>query len=288
VFRAIKTPEERVQAFLAGEVDLITYMTLDHRQAFLDAPSARIIERETAFCVIIMFNSQQGPCQDRLVRQALNYATDVDEIIRQVAFGKAHRMNGPLSPFHSASDPDLEPYPYDLQKARLLLKEAGYSDGISLTIHRPTSSPSESAVLVALLKEQWAKAGISVDEKVFENREAYALLVREKQIGDMGVFDSSPLSSYRVLREKLHSGFTGPWWQGYHNEEVNHLMEKAWETPDEDLRTAIYRQAYRIIQQDAPWLFLYCPYDMWVVRDLIKEALPDWGPGISGLVLFGQ
>ena len=288
VFRAIGTPEQRIQAFLDGEVDLITYMPIESVEEFAGNPAAYPIERDTTFCVIIMFNAQKGACKDPRIRQALNYAADVDEIVREVAHGKAYRMNGPLSPFHTAADPDLQPYPHDLDKAVRLLKEAGYPDGINLTMHRPTSSPTESAELAAILIQQWKKAGISIEEKVFENRVEYALMVRGKNIADMGVFDSSPLSSYRVLREKLHSGFTGPWWQGYHNPQVNQLMEKAWATPDEVERTGIYQQAYRIISEDASWLFLYCPKDLWVVRTSLKEALPDWEPGLSGLVLFGQ
>ncbi len=263
-------------------------MPIEYAQEFAGIPAASPIERDTAFCVIIMFNSQKGACSDPRIRQALNFAADVDEIVREVAHDKAYRMNGPLSPFHSVADADLQPYPHDPVRAVRLLKEAGYPDGITLTMHRPTSSPTESAELAAILIKQWKKAGIRIDEKVFEDRQEYALMVRGKNIGDMGVFDSSPLSSYRVLREKLHSGFAGPWWQGYSNPEVNRLMEKAWATADEDERTGIYRQAYRIISQDAPWLFLYCPKDLWVVRSSLKEALPDWAPGLSGLVLFGQ
>jgi len=64
-------------------------------------------------------------------------------------------------------------------------------------------------------------------------------------------------------------------------------MEKAWATPDGVERTGIYQQAYRIISEDGPWLFLYCPKDLWVVRTSLKEALPDWEPGLSWLGLFG-
>ena len=52
-----------------------------------------------------------------------------------------------------------------------------------------------------------------------------ALQVREKRIGDLAVFDSSPQSSYRVLREKIDSRVRGSWWQGYHNPELNGLID---------------------------------------------------------------
>jgi ABC-type transport system substrate-binding protein len=57
---------------------------------------------------------------------------------------------------------------------------------------------------------------------------------------------------------------------------------------DDRVRVQLYRQAYRLIHEDAPWIFLYSPMDMWVVRDRITKALPEWGPGVDGLVLFGQ
>jgi hypothetical protein len=58
-------------------------------------------------------------------------------------------------------------------------------------------------------------------------------LVREKRIHDACCFDSSPLSTFRVLREKVQSTLRGPWWHGYENETVNALIKQAQTTfPD--------------------------------------------------------
>lgn len=287
-FLGIHDEKDRVKAFLDGQVDVITYMPLRHRQMFAGCARAQVIERSNPLCVIVMFNAFRGPCTDQRLRQALNYATDVDAIIRQIYAGKAAHSNGPLSKHHSGTDPDLPPYCYDPAKAQSLLKAAGYESGLTLSIDRPVISPDESQELVSMLREQWAKVGITLVERVEENREQYALSVRAKQITDMCIFDSSPMSTFRILREKLNSRFAGPWWEGYENQVVNEMMEQAWGTVDDQKRTALYRQAYRLIHEDAPWLFLYNPMDMWVVDSKIKEALPNWRGGVDGLVLFGE
>ena len=54
-----------------------------------------------------------------------------------------------------------------------------------------------------------------------------------------------------MLREKLHSGLAGPWWEGYTNAEVDALIEEAQATLDDDRRQAIYRRIYRIVRDDA-------------------------------------
>jgi hypothetical protein len=74
-------------------------------------------------------------------------------------------------------------------------------------------------------------------------------MVRAKQIQDGCCFDSSPRSTFRVLREKLHSGLRGPWWEACAN---------------------------------APWVFLYRPTNYWGVR----MGFADWSPRADGLVLL--
>jgi peptide/nickel transport system substrate-binding protein len=90
-------------------------------------------------------------------------------------------------------------------------------------------------------------------------------MVQGKTIDDACLFDSSPLSTFRVLREKLHSGLSGPWWQGYKNPEVDSLIDQAARTIDEAQRRSIYRRVYSKISDDAPWIFLYSPNFFWGV-----------------------
>jgi peptide/nickel transport system substrate-binding protein len=65
------------------------------------------------------------------------------------------------------------------------------------------------------------------------------------------------------LREKFHSGVRGTWWQGFVNPAVDTLLDQAAETPDNARRQELYRRAYRLIRDDAPWIFLYSPVLNW-------------------------
>ena len=176
------------------------------------------------------------------MRQALNYALDVDEIIAEIKHGAAKPLNGYLTPHHFGYNPETPVYPYDPDKARSLLAEAGYEDGLDLVFDIPSVMPDEAPELARMMAEQYGRVGITLEIVEHQDRAAYSEMVREKRINDAAAFDSSPRSTYRVLREKIHSGLQGPWWEGYENEEVDSLIEEAQATVSDPERQAIYRR----------------------------------------------
>ena len=184
---------------------------------------------------------------------------------------------------HFGHDPDLAPYPYDPERARALLREAGYPDGLELVVDVPTSLPDEASLLARIMAEQYARISITFSIRLFEDRLAYAEMVRAKHIDDACCFDSSPQSTFRVLREKLHGSVQGPWWQGYSAPEVDRLIDLAARTKDPSQRRRIYQQAFRAIHDDAPWIFLYNP----TVCYGFGPRLRDWHPGTNGMIVFG-
>jgi len=272
--------QQRVEALLAGEADLITEVTPKDRRTIEATRQATVVALESSVCTVFMCNVRSGVCVDRRVRQALNYALDVPTIIERVMDGAARPINGPLTPMHFGYDPSTPPYAYDPDRARALLAEAGYADGLQLVLDVPTVLPDEAPRLAQCMAEQYALVGITTEIKEFIDRPGYADMVRAKQVDDACCFDSSPVSTYRVMREKLHSGIRGLWWQGYTNLEVDALIDQAWATPDNARRRDFYRRAYRIIRDDAPWIFLYNPTSFWGVGPRAR----GWTPGIDGLI----
>ena len=279
-WRAEPDVQLRVAALLAGEADLITEVSPEGCRTLKGTSQATVVELESCVCTVFMCNIRSGVCANRRVRQALNYALDVPAIIERVMSGAARPLNGPLTPMHFGHDPATRAYPYDPVRARALLAEAGYADGLQLVLDIPTILPNEAPRLAQLMAEQYARVGITTEVKAFADRPGYAEMVRAKQIDDACCFDSSPLSSYRVLREKFHSRVAGPWWQGYSNPEVNTLLEQASATPDNDQRQELYRRAYRKIRDDAPWIFLYNPTLLWGVGPRAR----GWTVGIDSLI----
>ena len=85
-------------------------------------------------------NTEVKPLGEKLVRQAMNYAVDKQGIVDAVYFGFATPSRGPLSPVIWGFDPARKAaYPYNPEKARELLKQAGYADGFDMTIYSDNS-----------------------------------------------------------------------------------------------------------------------------------------------------
>lgn len=282
LWRAEPDPAARVEALLAGDVDIASRIGVEGRDRLQEATNAQLRELESGLAIIFMLNAMEGPCRDPRVRQALNYALDVDALIADIKKGGASRLNGYLTPQHFGHDPETPVYPHDPDEARRLLAEAGYEDGLELTFDIPSVMPDEAPALARRMAEQYARVGISVEIVEHEDRPGYADMVRAKDIHDACAFDSSPRSTFRVLREKLQSTLEGPWWEGYENERVDELILQAQATVPDAERQAIYREIYRLVRDDAPWIFLYNPTYYYGVG----EKLEAWTPRADGLLLF--
>lgn len=274
--------EKRVEAILEGQVDYISGISMQDRDRILNDGRAQIQEIENSLCIIFMCNSHSGPCKDPRVRQALNYAIDKEEIIKKIKNGDAKALNGYQTPVHFGYNKETAVYPYDPQKARSLLAEAGYKDGLKLVFDIPAIMPNEAPELTKMMTDYYKQVGITVEIIEHQDRAAYADMVRAKKINDACCFDSSPSSTYRILREKISSKYRGPWWQGYENNEVNVLIEKAEKTFSDSERQKIYQKIYSLIHDDAPWIFLYSPKKYRGIGLSIK----DWKTAKNGMLLF--
>jgi peptide/nickel transport system substrate-binding protein len=207
--------------------------------------------------LILMFNCTAGPATDPRVRLTLNLAIDRQSLVRDVLGGAGQPLNGYINPAHDGFDPDAPAFAHDPAKARRLLIDADFGQGLVLDIYCPTRLPDEATELVSALERQLEPCGITFIRHVEEDRTRYANQVRLKNIHDICVFDSSPMSAFRVLSEKIGSRVRGSWWEGYHNADVERLLDSGRRTIDSAQRMVMYRQICRLLQQDPPWLYVY-------------------------------
>jgi len=240
-----------------------------------------ILRARDTCCYAYFFNCSRGPLRETLVRQAVNLAIDKTAIVQSILGGAGHVLSGFVGPSLRGYDPEVEPYPFDPRKASELLREAGYADGLTITVDTPTSLPEEAVQLSRAIADQLEDVGLRVQLNITQDRISYANKVRGKRIGDMCCFDSTPLSTYRVLREKISARHKGAWWQGYENQEVDDLLDKAQRTFDEEARTDLYRRCFRLIHDDPPWLFLYNHENIFATADELR----DWSPRLDGCVI---
>src|ERR671937_1526757 len=180
-FRPIPDDAVRVAALQNGEIDVAVNIPphlanpiANHPKLFLTtAPSIRTIQ--------LMFQTHNfdekthqvsgpydGPTKDKRVRQAIQYALDVDEIIKGVLDGKAMRMATMLTSMHFGFDPGLKPIKQDLAKVKKLLADAGYPNGVEITRNGPQGRYVRDKEVAEAVAGQLNKAGIKTTVKTYE------------------------------------------------------------------------------------------------------------------------
>lgn len=127
VFRMMPEPSTRVAALLSGEVQVIQEVPGDLVERIDSAPGVSVHTAPGTRAYLIELNVSKPPFDDVRVRQALNYAIDWDNILTNIYRGYGERLATGFLPSGFGFDPDLEPYPYDPDRARELLREAGYA-----------------------------------------------------------------------------------------------------------------------------------------------------------------
>lgn len=269
----------RWQRFVDGEADLISDIPHHAQQS----ANWHIHEHSGYLCIILLMNLFDGPLTDKRVRQAIQHAVDIEALIadQQITAGHANALTGPLTRRH-LSAAATQYRTYDPVRARALLAEAGYSQGLTLHLDLPARFPDEAPVLATHLAAQLSAVGINLSTHIHTDRPGYSAFVRSKQPTHLACFDSSPASAWRVFKEKLDARVQGPWWQGYHNPVLHELLDQLAETNDPDSHRTLWESAYALIQEDVPWLFLYTPHHRWATT----QALSSWSPSIEGRIRF--
>ena len=281
VWRLLPDSRERIEVVRTGSADIAVDIAPKDLELFQTHQGVHSVRLRDTISYIYFFNCTIPPFTDPKVRQAVNYAVDKQGVIGSVLDGYGYVLNGIVGPTHKGHDETLPPYPHDPGKALRLLREAGYQDGFTITIDSPTSLPANALRLSEVISQQLQQVGIQCKIRVTEDRLEYAEKVRRKEIGEMCCFDSTPLSSYRVLQEKISSESKGPWWQGYHNEQVNELIELISLTIDPRSREELYRRCFHLLHSDPPWLFLHNSQNAFAVTTRLKE----WRPRLDGCVI---
>jgi peptide/nickel transport system substrate-binding protein len=273
-------PVKRLEALNRGEADIIPRLNVKLHDKV--GPNAKIVEKESNVCMIYFFNAQKGPCMDKRVRQALNYGINKKTLIDLALDGAGYSLESVFSPLSPGYVPDVPGYPYDPDRARSLLAEAGYDNGLKLVVNKPYGDGWGTKVLTDNLRDQYTSIGVELEISSYpdDTDGGYSDMVKAKDIGDMAWFDSSPLSSYRVCREKLHSGYKGAWWEGYSNAKVDAYVHEIEKTLDPEKKDELFQGIYREAWDDPPWLYLYRPRMFYGV----SGKLSKWKPANDGLI----
>lgn len=281
VYKAIPEESTRMAALAAGEIDVLLAPALKDVPKYEDNPDFVVLTADGGNLKRMVFNTTREPFTDKRVRQALYYAINREEIVDAIYFGYASVGQGILPPWNPANDPDQTYYPYDPDKARQLLSEAGYGDGRPLEFEIVTSDATEYVDLSTLIQAQLEQVGVRasvlpLDKSAFTAKtfsqqgtanpgfQAYVYrLIYGFPTSDYGWRTYHPDSALNA------SGYNQP--GGAENPEVPPLLTEAAQTLDVDKAKELYSRLSDLIREDATDILLAIQKNVIVTRAAVKD-----------------
>ena len=277
VYKPIPEPFTRAAALRNNEVDLITTIPPNLARELEGVGGIRAQRVPSSWIIYLGLNAFKKPLSDVRVRQTLNYATDVDAIVKNVLEGNGRRLEGPLTPQMFGYDASVKGYPHDPARARKLLAEAGYPDGLEITLESPAGRYQGDKEIAEALGGQWQKAGFRPRVQVAEWG-AYFKRYLGKQFQDAYLLGlGGPMQDADELYNLVSSKGRGLY---YKNERVDALFDLGRGTMDMAKRRHVYRDLARAMVEDATWVFLLQQVDIYASRDRLSwTPRPDqWMP----------
>ena len=283
-FRPVAENATRVAMLQSGDAQFIWPVPTESMQALAADTNVYVGAEEGMVVRYLFMNNMKAPFNDKRVRQAVNYAINKEAYIAVVKNGLssvATSIIGPATQHYKANDP----YPYDPEKAKELLTEAGYPDGFECTLI--CASTTANLKQAEFLQQQLAQVGITMNINALEsavvndkvenvNVPGSEAEVEMYTIGwssstgdaDWGIrplvaVESMPPMSYNICY--------------YENEEVDNLLYEALATADEEKRAEAYAKAQDILWEDCPMVCLVNDYNTWATTNKIAnvKVYPD-------------
>lgn len=222
------------------------------------------------------FNLKKKKFQDERVREALSLAIDRQGLVDILFLGHGQACRGPFYPGSDAFNPDVPLPKVDLERAKTLLKEAGYDERHPLEFEIATSNASEVRPYAAeIMQHQLSKIGVKVQLRVMEWQAFLNMVVFPRKFDTVLLGWSLPLlpDPYLVWHSDNDKpgGFN---FIGYRNSEVDHLIKEAESIVDAEALAKVQREIFAKIVADNPYLFLYVPNDISVVNKSISPIEP--------------
>ena len=258
VFRPIVDENARVSEMLAGGTDLTVEVPPDNVATFAADPRFVFVEQAGPHLWYLLLNTKEKPFNDKLVRQAANYAINKTALVDKILKGTATVAAGPTPPAFAAHDADLAPYPYDPEKARGLLKQAGYPDGVDVTFYVTESGSGmlSPVIMGTAIQADLAAVGIRARIETYEWNTFLGKLLPGME-GKANLAELSFMSQDPDMHPFLALKTGAPVNAGYYsNLEIDRLIDQGRATPDPAARAAIYKKMQEIAVDDAPWVYV--------------------------------
>jgi peptide/nickel transport system substrate-binding protein len=269
----------QVEALRGGQVDLVMVISTDSFISLQDTPGLQMLQVATNGFDLVRLRADQEPGNDPRVIQALKLATDRQAIFDLVlqGFGEIGR-DSPIGPMYKQYYTEDTPLPErNVDQAKQLLSDAGYGDGLDLTMHVPDTGNRPN--LATVLKQQWAEAGVNVElaiepESVYYGDNGWL----EVNLGITG-WGSRPYPQFYL---DVMLKCDAKWNEAHYcNPDLDQLITEAGTTLDEQTRVQDYHEIQRILIEEGPIIIPYFFAQLGAINDQFQGFEMKPFPGRS-------
>jgi peptide/nickel transport system substrate-binding protein len=276
ITRPVREASTRVALLRTGDVSLIQNVPTDQVESLKSTSGVDVITTPSLRSMYVILRSDVEPTSNRRLRLAMNYAIDKEAIVRTLLRGHGIVSRGQtMGREYFGYNARLQPYPYDVERARQLLSEAGLSRGVTVRMLSPSGRYQLDREISQAIVAQLGAVGIRVELELVEFA-VYVRLKLERRIHPLtlGAWSQPVYDADGVLR--LLYATNEPWGVHYSNQKVDDLLSEAALTLNPQRRLRLYEQAGETIREDAPVIFLHQLVDLYAKRSGAPLlAMPD-------------
>jgi peptide/nickel transport system substrate-binding protein len=276
IFRPIPESSTRVAAIQTGEVDIVTRLSSEEAQSLVGVENVKIIKYPVTRVYYIAFNNLTTgvgqPTEDPLVRQAMNYAVDVDAIIDALFDGFAKPASGYVATGELGYG-NVEPFGYDPEKAKELLAEAGYPDGFAMDMACPAGAYTNFEEVCEAVVGFLGDVGIDVSLEIMESGQYWDLEAAKELPPLFG-------DSWSALGGEAFRRLTGALmgmdaaYSSWYDEKIVDMLNQIKSTVDREARKKLYEDLQVYMQENPPFIYLYEPVAFEAINTRVQGYKP--------------
>lgn len=290
IFTPISQDATRVAALISGDVDMAYPVPVQDWKRLDDAKGVSPLTGPEARTIFLGFDQDRdellasnvkgkNPFKDQRVRQAFFQAIDIEAIRKKVMRGSATPSNLMVAPQINGFNPKLNKrLPFDVEKAKALLAEAGYPDGFEVTMDCPNDRYVNDERICQAVASMLAKVGVKIDLLAQTKSKYFGKVLAQNNYDTSffllgwtpSTFDShNPITSLMSCREDGKGAFN---LGGYCNKRVTELADLIQVETDPEKRQALIDEAFKIHSDEVGHIPLHQQPLSWGVRDNVTVA----------------
>ena len=282
----MEDPEDEISLYENGGLDVLDLDEVGNSAEFFihgDIYQDKLYSVNRLGIEYIALNESKKPLDNMKVRKALQLALNRETLLDAVYSGRGAVENGIFPHGLYGFDPDLPEIPYDPERAKSLLTEAGLADGFDLTVSVKSSSTMWESTLMKLAAEMWEEIGVKVEIEMLEESE----FMSRRKAGDLMCYTALWTADYNDPENFINTFYGSTRNTTYRSlcyprENIMKRVRDALKITDPKTRIEEYHMLQKIIvQDDAAWIPLFSREWLYITSDRVDGIYASWNGSVK-------